>query len=124
MIRVGESQGKGRGVFAARAIGAGETIEDGPVVVVPAHQITQLDATVLGDYYFLWSDDESEAALLLGLGSLCNHSYEPNARFELHPERLTISFIALRDIRDGEEVTINYNGNPGSRKPLWFPTRE
>ena len=121
MIRVGQTQSKGRGVFASSAIHAGETIEEAPVVIVPAHQITQLDATVLGDYYFLWGENESEAALMLGTCSLCNHSFKPSARFELHPERQTIEFIALNDIASGEEVTINYNGEPDSREPVWFP---
>jgi uncharacterized protein len=120
MIRIGESPDKGRGVFATRKIASGETIEEAPVVVVPREQVANLDATSLGDYYFLWGDDEKDGALLLGWCSLCNHSYEPNARFELRPARQTIEFIALRDIAGGEEITTNYNGDPGSREPVWF----
>lgn len=121
MIRVGESADKGRGIFALRNIACGELIEEAPVVVLPREQVAHLDATALGDYYFLWGDDEMEAALLLGLCSLCNHSYEPNARFDLHPLRRTIAFIALRDIGAGDEITANYNGDPASREPVWFP---
>lgn len=124
MIRVGDTPGKGRGIFALRKIAAGETIEEAPVVVVPESEVARLDATVLGDYYFLWGADEKQAALLLGLCSLCNHSYAPNARFLLHPDRQTIEFVALRDIAEGEEVTTNYNGNPKSREPVWFEARE
>ena len=124
MIRAGDSHGKGRGVFALRKIASGETIEEAPVIVVRENEVAHLDATVLGDYYFLWGDDEKQAALLLGLCSLCNHSYEPNARFVLHPERHTIEFVALRDIAAGEEVTTNYNGDPSSREPVWFEARE
>jgi SET domain-containing protein len=120
MIRVGTSPGKGRGVFATRRIRRGETIEEAPVVRVPEDEVAHLDATVLGDYYFLWRDDEKEAALLLGICSLCNHSYEPAARFELHPAEFTIAFVALRDIEEGEEITVNYNGAPDSREPVWF----
>jgi SET domain-containing protein len=122
MIRVGDSHGKGRGVFALRKIPGGETIEEAPVVVAPENEVAHLDATVLGDYYFLWGDDEKQAALMLGLCSLCNHSYEPNARFVLHPDRHTIEFVALRDIAEGEEVTTNYNGNPGDNSAVWFET--
>jgi SET domain-containing protein len=123
MIRVGQSAGKGRGIFATRFISCGETIEEAPVVVVPREQVGHLDATALCDYYFHWSADEKDAAVLLGRCSLCNHSYEPNARFVLHPRRQSIGFIALRDIIAGEEITANYNGDPASRKPLWFPAR-
>lgn len=116
MIRIGPSAGKGRGIFAMGSISCGETIEEAPVVVVPREQVAHLDATALCDYYFLWGDDEKEAALLLGRCSLCNHSYEPNARFVLYPARQTIEFIALRDIAAGEEITTNYNGETESRE--------
>ena len=124
MIHIGESGSRGRGLFARRPIGGGELIEAAPVVVVPREQIDHLDATVLGDYYFLWGETKKEAAILLGRCSLCNHSYEPNARFVLVPDQRTIEFVALRDIVVGEEITINYNGDPASRGPLWFPTTE
>ena len=31
--------------------------------------------------------------------------------------------IAIRDIQPGEEITINYNGDPESQDPLWFTQR-
>jgi SET domain-containing protein len=120
MIAVGASPGKGRGVFAQRRIVKGEEIELSPVVVVPQPQVEHLDQTVLGDYYFVWGQDEEHAALALGLCSLCNHSYQPNAVFILNSEKLTIEFVAARDIEAGQEITINYNGDPNSRKPIWF----
>ncbi len=122
MIGIGESGGKGRGIFAARPIDCGERIESAPVVVVPRAQVTHLDATILGDYYFVWGEDKKDAAILLGRCSLCNHSYEPNARFVLVPAQQAIEFVALRAIKVGEEITINYNGDPANRAPLWFPT--
>ena len=124
MIFVGNSDGKGRGIFAQRKISKGETIEEAPVVVIPHSQIEHLDRTLLGDYYFVWGEDEEEAAIALGLCSLCNHSYEPNAAFRLNRDRLTIEFVAARSIESGEEITINYNGDPGSKKPIWFESLE
>ena len=79
-------------------------------------------ASLLADYYFTWGDNKQDAAILLGRCSLCNHSYEPNARFVLVPAQQTIEFIALRAIATGEEITINYNGDPANRTPVWFPT--
>ena len=122
MICIGESGDKGRGIFATRPIGCGEVIEAAPVVVVPRAQIAHLDATILGDYYFVWGEDKKDAAILLGRCSLCNHSYEPNARFVLVPAQQAIEFVALRAIKVGEEITINYNGDPANRAPLWLPT--
>lgn len=123
MIVVGNSPGKGRGVFASRRIESGEVIEEAPVIVVPASQIEHLDRTVLGDYYFLWGEEQKDAALLLGLCSLCNHSYQPNASFTLQPDANTIRFVALRNIEPGEEITTNYNGDAQSQKPVWFDVR-
>lgn len=120
MIVVGASPGKGRGVFASRRIPAGDVIEEAPVIVLPGAEIEHLERTVLQDYYFLWGADEEDAAILLGLCSLCNHSYQPNTVFVPRPETCTIRFVALRDIEAGEEITTNYNGNPGNLKPVWF----
>ena len=90
------------------------------MIVLPGAEIEHLERTVLQDYYFLWGADEKDAAILLGLCSLCNHSYQPNAVFLPCPETRTIRFVALRDIEAGEEVTTNYNGNPDNLKPVWF----
>jgi SET domain-containing protein len=123
VITVGPSPGKGRGVFASRAIRVGEIIEEAPVIVLPGAEIEHLERTVLQDYYFLWGPDEKDAAILLGLCSLCNHSFQPNAVFELRAESQTIRFVALRDIAAGEELTTNYNGDPANSKPVWFDAR-
>ena len=123
MIGIGQTAGKGRGVFAWRHISAGTLIEEAPVIVIPAAEIEHLKSTVLHDYYFEWGPDESEAALVLGTFSLCNHSYDSNAFYVRNPERLTISFFARRDIAPGEEITTNYNGDPDSREPLRFPVK-
>ena len=120
MIGIGQSAGKGRGVFAWRHIPAGTLIDEVPVVVVPAAEMEHLRRTVLRDYYFEWGPDETEAALLLGTFALCNHSYEPNAIYIRNVEQRTIVFFARRDIVPGEEITINYHGDPSSQEPLSF----
>lgn len=123
MIRVSPSPRDGRGIFATRDILSGELIEAAPVIVLPSEQIQHLAATVLDNYCFRWGEELEQVAIHLGLCSLCNHSYEPNARFELRHARLMIEFVALRDITAGEEITINYNGDPASRSAVWFPVR-
>ena len=120
MIAIGETADKGRGVFAWTHIAAGTLIEEAPVVVVPAAQIEHLRHTVLRDYYFEWGPDWTEAALLLGTFSLCNHSSQPNAVYVRNSEQMMIAFFALRDIAPGEEITTNYNGDPGSQSPIIF----
>lgn len=109
--------GKGRGVVAVRRIVRGELIESAPVVVVPAGQMTQIDGTVLKHYVYDWADG---VAVALGNGSIYNHSYAPNAIYTRRFDAHALEYTALRDIEAGEEILINYNGDPDDRTPLWF----
>ena len=110
-VEVGISPTLGiRGLLATRDIAAGETIERCPMVMIPVTQEDALEATVLGNYYFLW--DDNYYAMALGYGSLHNHSYHANCIFERDYERQEMVFKAAKAIRRGEELTINYNGDP------------
>jgi uncharacterized protein len=111
---------KGRGVFAERRLAKGEVIEKCPVVVIPVDQVNQIHATVLTNYVYPWGEKEDEAALPLGFGVLYNHSYSPNADWFQDLDALVLSFVALRDIEVGEEITVNYNGPPDCQTPVWF----
>jgi uncharacterized protein len=118
-IEVKRIKGKGRGVFARRTIRKGELIEKVPMLVLPIEQ--SKCGSVVSDYCFAWGRDT--VALALGYGSLYNHSYRPNARYDdVGPQ--TKEFTALRDIQPGEEITVNYNGEPRSRKAVWFEVVE
>ena len=64
-----------------------------------------------------------EAALALGYGSLYNHSYRPNARYVDLGDRTKL-FTAIWDIAAGEEITVNYNGEPGDETPVGFEVIE
>jgi SET domain-containing protein len=117
-IEVRQIKGKGRGVFARRAIRSGEVIERVPVIVLPIEEIGGEDGrTRLSDYCFLWG--RGTVALALGYGSLYNHSYQPNARYDDIGRRTKV-FSALRDIAPGEEISVNYNGDPGDRTHVGF----
>lgn len=108
----------GDGVFAARSFEAGELVECCPVVVCPPQQEALLAETALRGLYFTWKNDA--IAVALGFGSLYNHSWEPNARYELDHRRKVVRFLAVTAIEEGEEVTINYTGDPDGRGELWF----
>jgi len=117
LVCVQRVQGKGRGVFARQPIPRGTIIEQVPVVVVPSQEVWNVASSRLSDYVFVWGD--RTVAIALGYGSLYNHSYEPNARYDPAPPRKKL-FTALRDIEPGEEITINYNGHPRDRSPVGF----
>lgn len=110
----------GKGVFAARTIAPGEVIEICPVIVFPQSQVEFVRQTVLDNYYFDWGNEGDEYAFALGYGSLYNHSYEPNADYDMDFEGETIDIVCLREIAPGEEITINYNGYPDDRSKVWF----
>src|SRR3954463_6180805 len=117
-VEVKRARGKGRGVFARRPIRKGEVIERVPVLVLEEEDYRKgMDGTLLAGYVFAWG--EGQIALALGYGSLYNHSFKPNARYQDVAPR-TKQFVALRAIRAGEEVTVNYNGSPRSRAKVWF----
>ncbi len=121
-VEVKRIKGKGRGVFARRAIARGEVIEQVPLLIMTSDEYAKgLSHTPLKDYCFAWGDDQ--VVLALGYGSLYNHSYKPNARYE-DIGTGTKAFIALRAIAPGEEITVNYNGKPRSRAKVWFDVVE
>ncbi len=123
-LYVGVVPRRGRGVFARKKIATGEVIERAQVIVIPAQQWSSLEHTTLYDYTFEWGWEGAEAAVALGYGSLYNHSYSPNARYIKRIEEMAIDFVALRDIQPGEEIVVNYNGEPSNREPLWFGVDE
>jgi uncharacterized protein len=124
MIRVGQSPNRGRGLFATRDIRGGEVIERSPVIVIPLEEWPVIENTIIGVYVFSWGEEMEYAALALGLGSLFNHSFRPNARYFNRLENNVIEFIAIRDIRESEEVFVNYNRDPEDMTPLWFDVLE
>lgn len=119
-LEVRETPGKGRGVFALKAFRYGDVVERSPVIVLPAQQWQRCENTNLHNYAFGWGPNQDEAAIALGFGSLFNHSYEPNAFYRKQLDDGVIEFMALGDIRAGEEITVNYNGSPYGKMPVWF----
>ncbi|HEX8353551.1 MAG TPA: SET domain-containing protein [Pyrinomonadaceae bacterium] len=115
---------KGRGVFASRAFGVGEVVEECPVVLLrkPYDVLHKELKTIV----FHWQVPEGSAAtqaLALGYGSLYNHSNPSNLRYETDREALLMRFVAVRDIRPDEELTINYNADGGAAVSVddwWF----
>ncbi len=107
----------GRGVFAGRGFRTGEVVERCPVLRIPASDRRLVQKTVLKTY--LYERDRGAAAIALGLGSLYNHSLDPNAEFELLLDADVVEFRALRHIAPGEEVTISYCDD----SDLWFAPR-
>lgn len=122
-VYIGESRiiNAGRGVFARGAIKKGEIVERCPVILVPGHETSNLNESVLVTYFFYCGRNKEQIALALGFGSVYNHSYKPNATYKINLTEKVIEFVALNDIKEDEEITFNYkHGNPKNKNPLWF----
>ena len=108
----------GIGVFAAKNIMRNEIIEMCNLIILSQKDTRLIDKTSLYDYYFSWKNNKSGIAL--GNGSLYNHSYEPNAKYVKNFSVATITFVALKLIRVGSEITVNYNGDHKKKTRVWF----
>ena len=104
-------------MVAVGAWPAGTELERSPVIVVPFSDLIHRpdDPTVPEQYFLHWSDEpDRETAMGCGLLMIYNHSSAPNIEFCTGPEPDTMSVFALRDVRDGEELTYDYDVD------LWF----
>jgi uncharacterized protein len=123
-IYIAPSVVAGLGVFARVDIKKGEVIEEAPVIVIPDEQLADLTKTDLLEYYFAWGKGFKGAAVVWGYGSLFNHSYTPNAKYNKDIENNLIKFVAIKSIKADEEILVNYNGHPKDKTKLWFEARK
>lgn len=111
---------RGRGVFTKKAIAANIVIEVSPVIVMSRADREHLDKTLLHDYIFEWGKLKDKCCMALGLVPMYNHSYKSNCEYFMNFEEELISVKTVRHIKEGEELTINYNGDWNDPAKLWF----
>ena len=120
MVFLKQITGKGRGVMAAIDLAAHTLIETAPVIVMEAKDRQLLDQTLLHDYIFEWGETKTQCCMALGLVPMYNHSNESNCEYFMNYEDETIDVKAMQDVKAGEELTINYNGNWNDQSDVWF----
>jgi uncharacterized protein len=120
---VAPARERGRGVYTSIDIARDTVIEVSPVIVMTRAERKLLDQTLLHDYIFEWGPDKKDCCMALGYVPLYNHSYRSNCEYEMDFEGQTISIRAVRYIKAGEEVMINYNGTWNNETPVWFDVR-
>src|SRR5258708_2442734 len=110
-IYISESKipGADRGVFASVDIKRGETIEICPIIEIPNQEISNLEKSIIVNYCYFFGKNKERILLALGYGSIYNHSHIPNAQYKIKPSKRIIQFIAIQNIKKGEEITVNYN---------------
>ena len=109
---------RGRAVYADRDYIVGEIIEACDVIVIPKKELGLTD--ILMFYVFVWNTNDY--ALLLGNGSLYNHSYHPNMSWKQIDAQIV--FRATHPIKAGEELTHNYNGGYDRQEVVYFLDEE
>ncbi|MBX9785191.1 MAG: SET domain-containing protein-lysine N-methyltransferase [Chitinophagaceae bacterium] len=119
-LYIDESKGRGRGVFISEQLDAGTVVEIAPVIVMSAGDRLHLDATKLHDYIFEWGEDRKQCAMALGWIPVYNHSSNANCEYFMDFEEAAMFLKTVRDVQQGEELTINYNGDFNDEKPVWF----
>ncbi len=120
-LYIGETASKGRGVFTRKTIKKDTVIETAPVIVMTEKDRHLIDQTLLHDYIFEWQPDGANmCCMALGWIPMYNHSYRSNCEYAMNYDDQTMFIQTVRDIKAGEELTINYNGNWNDKAKVWF----
>ncbi len=122
-IIVAKTKNKGRGILANKNIAANTVLEIAPVIVTPKVDRRLLDQTLLHDYIFEWGDNKKQCCMALGYVALYNHAYQSNCEYEMNFNKELITITTVKDVKAGEELCINYNGDWNSNKKLWFDVK-
>jgi uncharacterized protein len=99
---------KGRGVFTSKVLKKGEIIEICHVIEINKKDHQMLVGNILENYTFVWNTQKKSAAIVLGFGSLYNHTKNHNADYIKKIKQGVMVFKAIKDIKAGEEITIDY----------------
>ena len=110
-IQVKKSDIHRYGAFATKYFAAGEIIEEAPVVLLNNSDYSP----TLDNYVFTWGKPDTYA-LVLGYGSIYNHSDTPNMKYNMDAENELMIYSAIRPIFKGEELFIFYSEQ-------WFKLR-
>lgn len=109
------SKDRGWGVFCAKKIKKGRIFERAPIIFLPAKSFKRTSDTPIESYRFsFWGD---ACAIVLGFGSLYNHSEEgANSVHDLDRKSRTYYFRATKDIPANTEIFHDYNWDQSEYK--------
>lgn len=113
MLKVSRSELHGNGCFVIGDAGGGKIVGTSRFLALPPEETALLFRTNLKNYLFFLREGAAEdgpfhSALAMGPISFCNHSPEPNCDFEVDESAGEIRLTARRDLKAGEEITIDY----------------
>lgn len=122
-IEIRTTKSKGRGVFALKDFKEGEIIENCPVIWLNSKDRKHCEKTILNYYVYPWRSTVT-GSVVLGYGSIYNHSFDPNADWKQNFKTKNMVYRAIKPIKKGEEILINYNGEPDDQTPMDWITME
>ena len=123
-LYISQSGKKGRGIFTSSNLKKGTVVEIAPVIVMNNSERQWIDKTILHDYIFEWGGKKKQCCMALGWVPLYNHSYQSNCEYEMDYKNELIQIVTIRNIKKGEELFINYNGEWNNEKKVWFDVHE
>jgi SET domain-containing protein len=104
-IYVDDSDIHGRGVFASELIKQGEILEECHFFLAEKDNYPK----IFHDHFFSWPKyEENNFAIVLGYGSIFNHSDNPNADWITDTTKNKFIFFSRKEIQPGEEIFTNY----------------
>lgn len=110
-IKIIDIKGKGRGIVATHDIKKGEIIEFCPIVFISDKEESffRNEGSIL-QFYYLIQPETGRLCLMLGYGSLYNHSRHPNAEidYDTVASKDYVFFRASKKIKSGEEIVFDY----------------
>lgn len=114
------SPNRGRGIFTTRKFDKDETVLTNYTIFISKEDVDVICKTSLWNYYFEFPD--GSARIVLGQGTIINHSLNPNVKKVWHFEQDygdIVNFVALRTIEEGEELFHDYCFDSGT-EPNWI----
>ena len=119
-LQIKNTTTKGRGVFTNQDIEIDTIVEVAPVIVLGKNDRENIDKTLLHDYIFEWGHNTNLCCMALGYVPIYNHAYKSNCEYIMDYETDSIIIKTITNISEGEELTINYNGDTEDQSPIWF----
>jgi len=119
-LYIAPSEKRGNGVFSAADIQEDDLIEICPILIIPKEQVEIIHSTILHDYYFIHPVQEGAIYIALGYGSMYNHQNPPNAEVVFDEDANQMQIHCTNNIKAGEEIFINYNGDSKAGVKIWF----
>ncbi len=124
--KVIQTKTMGRGVAATKNFKKGDVVEISPCILLDGHDGTRIQGTELKFYVFdAHLRTRASTVLALGHGSLFNHSRRrSNLTYTYDQGTNSMVFVALKDIKKGQQLFINYGYDPVNEHRRFLDRKE